>query len=104
MRLLSTFILSFFLTFSAAADQEKHKFCQSVAGNVMTGAQLKGQMTPEVLEANLFEYGMQLMANGLHQFQMEQLVRAVFIGYHSTKEPDLLAERAYARCMAAKET
>lgn len=104
MRFLSVLILSFFLASGALADQEKHVFCQSVAGNVMTGAQLKGHMTPEALEAKLFEYGMQLMANGLHQFQMEQLVRAVFIGYHSTKEPDLLAERAYARCMAAKET
>lgn len=101
---IAVILTAFMLPVKAEDLQEKHLFCQAVAGNVMTGFDLKGQLSPVDLDQALLVYATQLLSAGIPKSKVDQLIRAVQIGYNSTKNANLLAEREYGRCMAQKET
>jgi hypothetical protein len=101
---IAVILTAFMLPVRAEDVQEKHLFCQAVAGNVMTGFDLKGVMEPAQLDEALAVYAMKLSMGGVPKFKVEQLLWAVQTGYAATKNANLLAEREYGRCMAQKET
>lgn len=88
----------------SANAEDRQEFCQAVAGNVVSGHQAKALMGPAELEEKLMLYTLNLLSQGIPKIRVEQLVRAVQTGYAATKNVELLAERAFAQCMAQKET